>query len=452
MRGGLEDFSLLLRRWLFTAIWMGLMLYASTDVASGAHTSSGLRQILADLGIHLTDQMVANLNLFIRKGAHVTEFAILAILLWRDGEPLLRRRGPGYEARLAGLVMVISIAFAALSETVQRFFPSREPSIHDVLINTSGAALGLLIIWSLRLRKPISTPGRTTVLFTSDLHLDTERTSLGQLKDALAKTSPDVCVVAGDLGTADRAEDWLSELKKATEGTRLVVCLGNQDHWVDRDRHVGYASPAEIREKIWRPALNAAGISCLDFGNVELDDLVLTGGYGHFDLGMQAPGFALAGQTPMVEDYQRGEFHGLVSNDLKYLPNGAASLAQEARFQAKGIANRLAKAHATGKRVLLVTHTVPFPALIPRVGSVTRPARFLDAYAGNALLSKELAPYRGKIELAVCGHTHVQVPLKIVNGIPCINIGSEYGALGFVFYDAARKGQAPETFRAEQSS
>lgn len=449
MRGGLEDFSLLLRRWLVTAVWMGLMLYASTDVASGTHTSSGLRQILADFGIHLTDQMVDSINLFIRKAAHVTEFAILAILLWRDGEPLMQRRGRPYAWKLGALVMGVCIAFAALSETIQRFYPSRQASIDDVFINTGGAALGLVIVQGISRRKKERPPGRTTVLFTADLHLDTEATSLDQLKAALVKTRPAICVIAGDLGTASRAKDWLTELKKAAGDTRLAVCLGNQDHWLDRDQQAGYASPAEVREKIWKPAFQATGIACLDFGNVELDDLVLIGGYGHFDLGMRAPGFALAGETPTTEHYQRGEFRGLVSNDFKYLPNASGSLAKEARVQAKGISTRLTQGLATGKRILLVTHTVPFPALIPRVGSPTKPIRFLDAYAGNSLLSQELAAYRGKIELAVCGHTHVHVARKIINGIPCINIGSEYGALGFVFYDASRKDKTPTSFRAE---
>lgn len=450
MRGGLEDFSLLLRRWLITAVWMGLMLYASTDVASGAHTSSGLRQLLADFGIHFTDEMIASINLFIRKTAHVTEFAILAILLWRDGEPILQRSGRPYGWRLAAIVMGGCIAFAAASETVQRFYPSRQASIDDVFINTGGAALGLVIVQAFGRRRKEPPPGRSNVLFTADLHLDTEPASLGQLKAALAKTRPAVCVIAGDLATADRAADWLAELKKAAGDTQLVVCLGNQDHWLDREKHAAYASPAEVREMIWRPALQAAGIACLDFGNVELDDLVLTGGYGHFDLGMQARDFTLAGQTPSAADYQRGEFCGLICNDLKYLPNGAASLAREARTQAKGISARLAQALATGKRILLVTHTVPFPAMIPRLGSPTKPIRFLDAYSGNGLLSRELIPYRDKITLAVCGHTHHHVPLKIINGIPCLNIGSEYGSLRFVLYDASRKGQPPRTFRADE--
>ena len=73
----------------------------------------------------------------LRKVAHFTEFACLGALLTRFlfllGKPRL--------LALAGGFLV-----ACCDETIQRFVPDRGPSFKDVLIDTSGAAVGMILL------------------------------------------------------------------------------------------------------------------------------------------------------------------------------------------------------------------------------------------------------------------------------------------------------------------
>ena len=75
---------------------------------------------------------------FLRKGAHVTEYAVLGALLYRalGREPL---------------ALAVGIAYAATDEIHQYFVRGRHASPVDVAIDAVGVALGMLI-W-LRVRE-----------------------------------------------------------------------------------------------------------------------------------------------------------------------------------------------------------------------------------------------------------------------------------------------------------
>ncbi|MBQ8360068.1 MAG: VanZ family protein [Oscillospiraceae bacterium] len=74
----------------------------------------------------------------LRKLAHFTEFACLgALLTWLLG--MLAK--PGVLALAGGFLV------ACLDETIQRFVPDRGPSFKDVMIDTSGAAVGMILLF-----------------------------------------------------------------------------------------------------------------------------------------------------------------------------------------------------------------------------------------------------------------------------------------------------------------
>jgi VanZ family protein len=99
---------------------------------------------------HLQEPKVAQIIFGIRKCAHFTEYGILALLFWWAlrqpvGRDALHKLGS--EAWLAlGLVAF----YAATDEWHQSFVPSRQASVWDVLIDTSGAASTLLLLWALQ--------------------------------------------------------------------------------------------------------------------------------------------------------------------------------------------------------------------------------------------------------------------------------------------------------------
>ena len=84
----------------------------------------------------------ANL-VFIRKCAHVGEYAVLALLLWRALRcgTTLRMRMPA----LCGVVLLGCALFAVSDEFHQRFVKSRTPSVRDVFLDVEGALIGVLI-------------------------------------------------------------------------------------------------------------------------------------------------------------------------------------------------------------------------------------------------------------------------------------------------------------------
>ena len=51
--------------------------------------------------------------------------------------------------RHAGLTLLIVFLYAATDELHQLFVPTREGTIRDVLIDTTGAAIGLFVVWAI---------------------------------------------------------------------------------------------------------------------------------------------------------------------------------------------------------------------------------------------------------------------------------------------------------------
>lgn len=146
-------FSAQLKSWLPVLIWMAFMFTASTDLLSAEHTSRFLVPFLRWLKPDISWATIVQVHFLIRKGAHLTEYAILAVLLWRA----LRFHRVGVRHSLwpqAAIALVVAIVFAATDEYHQAFVPSRGSSPVDVMIDSCGAALGLALRWGIGRRKP----------------------------------------------------------------------------------------------------------------------------------------------------------------------------------------------------------------------------------------------------------------------------------------------------------
>ena len=91
----------------------------------------------------MSPQTIWGILVVIRKCAHVTEYAVLALLLWRAlrSIPVLRAKTL---IVLAAVVLGCAL-FAASDEFHQTFIKSRTPSVRDVLLDIAGAILGLFI-------------------------------------------------------------------------------------------------------------------------------------------------------------------------------------------------------------------------------------------------------------------------------------------------------------------
>ena len=124
-------------------IWLCVIFVGSTDLMSAEQTSRFLVPFLRWLKPDISTGALAQVHFFVRKLGHISEYAILAILLWRA-----LRSGTNLRIKMSLLFVAVWLAcgiFAAGDEFHQSFVPSRTASLLDVMIDLSGAFIGLAI-------------------------------------------------------------------------------------------------------------------------------------------------------------------------------------------------------------------------------------------------------------------------------------------------------------------
>ena|ERR1041384_33643 len=131
-------------------IWLVVIFCASTSALSAANTSRIIEPLLRWLLPHITEAQLANAHFIVRKCAHFTEYAVLALFAARafltSTKDLLHRRW-----LISALVLVA--VYALLDEYHQAFVPTRTPSIYDSMIDTAGGTTALIILALWRRRK-----------------------------------------------------------------------------------------------------------------------------------------------------------------------------------------------------------------------------------------------------------------------------------------------------------
>jgi VanZ family protein len=132
-----------LRHWLPALLWASLITSFSTDTFSKEHTSRVILPVLHWLLPYASDATLDILHIVIRKCAHVFEYFVFGVLLFRA----IRTPARGWNARWAGIAVLVAAVFAASDEFHQSFVPSRGPSVWDALLDTAAAAAAQLILW-----------------------------------------------------------------------------------------------------------------------------------------------------------------------------------------------------------------------------------------------------------------------------------------------------------------
>jgi len=135
-----------IRFWLPVLLWGALMFTASTDIGSSTHTRQVLAPLLRWFEPGIPAARIDRINFVIRKGAHVTEYTILALLLGRALAHAGRGKNGGWSWGLALIVIGLAALFAVGDEFHQAFVPSRTSSPRDVMIDACGAVLGVTLM------------------------------------------------------------------------------------------------------------------------------------------------------------------------------------------------------------------------------------------------------------------------------------------------------------------
>lgn len=133
---------------------MSLIYTASGDKRSAQHSSRVIEPVLRWFFPHLDQPTVDLIVFLVRKCAHLTEYALLALLVWRAVRKPYRGDRRPWSWSLFGFAVLFCAVYAGSDEIHQLFVPHREGRLHDVVIDTIGASCGLLLLWFLgRLRK-----------------------------------------------------------------------------------------------------------------------------------------------------------------------------------------------------------------------------------------------------------------------------------------------------------
>ena len=139
----------LLKYWAPPIIWMSVIFWFSTDVFSGDNTGSLLWKVVSFIYPGVTRELFDSIHFYVRKAGHLTEYAILALLLFRAFRSGSRER---WRLRWALSSLLVAFLYASLDEYHQTFTRRRTGSFYDSLIDTSGAAAALILLWLFRLK------------------------------------------------------------------------------------------------------------------------------------------------------------------------------------------------------------------------------------------------------------------------------------------------------------
>lgn len=188
----MQKFNRLAKSWFLPLFWMLVIFSASSDANSYHRSSILFEPLLRWLFPHLPQAQIETIHLLFRKGCHLTEYAIFALLLLRairnsTAENQRRKLGgdavraansgrvpppektPGglpaapaggntraaivpSDSRCwhwdeAGLALALVFLYAASDELHQVFVPGRTGQISDVVVDVSGAVAGLTLLW-----------------------------------------------------------------------------------------------------------------------------------------------------------------------------------------------------------------------------------------------------------------------------------------------------------------
>ncbi len=125
---------------------MLLIFSFSTEAGSPRHTSRILVPLLRWFNPTVSAGTIELVQFVVRKMAHVTEYAVLAWLIWRARRRPMRGDLRPWGWSEAAFALGLTVLFAASDEWHQSFIPSREGRARDVLIDTAGAVAALSAI------------------------------------------------------------------------------------------------------------------------------------------------------------------------------------------------------------------------------------------------------------------------------------------------------------------
>lgn len=120
----------------FLILWLPPVVWAAVIFTFSSFSSIATSQIFWQ-------------DFIVKKSAHIIEYAIFAVLLFRS------LKASGFQVKGAGFfALVIAFLYAITDELHQSFTPGREPRFRDIIFDTIGATFAVYFIWNLLPKAP----------------------------------------------------------------------------------------------------------------------------------------------------------------------------------------------------------------------------------------------------------------------------------------------------------
>ncbi|MBS6602005.1 MAG: VanZ family protein [Clostridium sp.] len=125
-------------RWTMLVLWMCFIFYMSSRSGSESQEQSDLvLSILNFLGLQLNESIKNIASFIVRKTAHVTEYMILYILIFR----VVTLYSNTKKSKLIALFCMV--LYASTDEIHQLFVSGRSGMVRDVFIDSIGGIIGV---------------------------------------------------------------------------------------------------------------------------------------------------------------------------------------------------------------------------------------------------------------------------------------------------------------------
>lgn len=129
-------------KWLFVIAWMVLIFWFSSMPASVSDEKSHLVIYVFNLlGLNLNGMFGDLANFIVRKCAHFSEYFIFYLFLYNAYRDNFSKK----KALILSLASVF--LYACTDEFHQLFVPGREARLRDVLIDTAGGTLSMVVCY-----------------------------------------------------------------------------------------------------------------------------------------------------------------------------------------------------------------------------------------------------------------------------------------------------------------
>jgi VanZ family protein len=128
---------------LLTATWAVMIFDLSRAPFSSSSSARFISIVLDWLSVSILPQNLGLLNNLLRKSAHLTEYAVLAVLLYNFLNPA---GDPSWSRKAAFCTLLACGCYSLADEFHQLFVPGRHASLFDCVVDTTGAFLGLFVL------------------------------------------------------------------------------------------------------------------------------------------------------------------------------------------------------------------------------------------------------------------------------------------------------------------